>query len=144
MFKRQEEMSMSKNTGGQETIIAQGVKVEGDFTSEGNVLIEGDVSGRVQTNQDLRVGEMAKIQADVRAKNAMIAGEIHGNLSIDGTLELTASSKIFGDVTTKILSVAPGAILNGHLVMGNMVGQSSSEEPSSVERAPGIEKKQRE
>ena len=77
MFKRQEEISMSKNVGGQETIIAQGVKVEGDFTSEGNVFIEGDVSGRIQTNQDLRVGEMAKIQADIRAKNAIIAGEIH-------------------------------------------------------------------
>ena len=44
MFKRQEEISMSKNVGGQETIIAQGVKVEGDFTSEGNVFIELSIS----------------------------------------------------------------------------------------------------
>ena len=144
MFKRQEEISMLKNTGGQETIIAQGVKVEGDFTSEGNVFIEGDVSGRIQTNQDLRVGEMAKIQADIRAKNAIIAGEIHGNLSIEGTLELIASSKIFGDVTTKVLSVAPGAMLNGHLVTGNMVDQDVIDEQVSALHSQAIEKKQRE
>ncbi len=69
-------------SNGQETIIAQGVKVEGDFQSSGDVLIDGEVSGSVVTQQSLRVGEAAVIEANVSAKSAVIAGRVKGNLKV--------------------------------------------------------------
>ena len=56
---------------GGETIIAPGVRVEGDFTSQGFVLIDGEVLGTVKTESDLDVGERAKISADVTAATAV-------------------------------------------------------------------------
>lgn len=108
--------SMGKHTG-EETIIAHGVRVEGDFVSQGNIVIEGDVQGSIQTAADLRVGEEAKITATIVAANAIISGEIRGNLQIAGKLELTASSKIIGDVSVTTLSVASGAQINGRITM---------------------------
>lgn len=107
---------MAKHSG-EETIIAHGVRVEGEFVSQGNVVIEGEVQGTLHTTGDLRVGEEAKITADVVAANAIISGELRGNLQVSGKLELTASSKIIGDVSADVLSIAAGAQVNGKITM---------------------------
>ena len=104
-----------------ETVIAASVKVEGDFSSEGNVLIEGMVEGSLRTERDLRVGERAIITADVSAANAIVAGEVKGNMTIGERLELEATAKVAGDVHTKVLVVASGAVINGKLAMGTEV-----------------------
>ena len=114
MFKRDDSGAV---TGG-ETVIAQGVKVEGDFTSSGNVVIEGQVAGSVKIDGDLRVGEAARISADVSARNAVVSGEIQGNLVVADMLELTASSRIVGDVSASVISVASGSNINGRVSMG--------------------------
>jgi len=106
-----------------ETIIAASVKVEGEFTSQGNVLIEGVVEGSLHTDRDLRVGEKARIDADITAANAVIAGEIHGNIVVAERLELEPSARIYGDVRTKVLVVASGANMNGRLLMGTEAGE---------------------
>ncbi len=107
---------MAKGNGG-DTIIAEGVKVEGDFTSNGNVTIEGHVSGNVAAGGDIFIGENAVIDADVTAKNAVVSGRVKGNVRIDEKIELTASSNLEGDLETRVMIVAPGAQSNGRIVM---------------------------
>jgi cytoskeletal protein CcmA (bactofilin family) len=100
-----------------QTIIAQGVKVEGDFKADGDVIIDGDVVGSVSTEKFLQIGESAKIKADVKANSAVIAGEVNGNITVGDMLELLATSNVKGDITTKRISIAEGAIVNGKLAM---------------------------
>ncbi len=102
----------------QQTIIAQGVRVEGDFNSQGSVLIEGEVAGSVKTAEHLQVGETAKIHAHVGAADAIVAGEIKGNIAVEGRLELTETSKVRGDIRAQVLTVAAGAEINGKVGMG--------------------------
>ena len=123
MFKDKKHTVMS-NTSNNQTIIAQGVRVEGDFRSQGDVVIDGEVAGSVETQSSLRVGETAKIHADVKAANAVIAGEVQGNIFIQDTLELLSTSDVKGDIVTTVISVAAGAQLNGHLSMDQ--GKTSS------------------
>lgn len=101
-----------------DTVIAAGVKVEGDFTSEGNIVIEGEVVGSLKTAQDLQVGEHARIAAEVAASNARVAGEVRGNMTIREKLELSATARVQGDVQVKVLTVEAGAQLNGRVLMG--------------------------
>ena len=123
--------SMAKHSS-EETIIAHGVRVEGEFVSQGNVVSEGDVQGSIQTAGDLRIGEEAKITADVTAANAVVAGEVRGNIQISGKLELLPSSKIIGDVTADVLSVGAGAQVNGRVTMdGRPVGGKADKKEKS-------------
>lgn len=101
-----------------ETIIGPSVQVEGNFVANGDIIVEGTVSGSIKTEKNLRVGKDAKIFADISANNAFVAGEIQGNIKIKENLELTNTAKIFGDVKTKILNVSPGAALNGKCSAG--------------------------
>ena len=114
MFKRDE----SGVVHGGETVIAQGVKVEGDFQSSGNVIIEGEVAGSVKIAGDLKIGDAARIEANVSARNAVVSGEIVGNITIAEKLDLGATSVVSGDVTASILEVAAGAQINGRVSMG--------------------------
>lgn len=106
-----------KKGGSQDTVVAQGVKVQGDFISHGNIIVEGEVHGTIKIERDLHVGEQALIQANIKAQNAIVAGEIKGNMKISERLELSPTSRVTGDVQAKTISIAPGAILNGKCSM---------------------------
>ena len=108
MFKRED------GAAGNETIIASGVKVEGDFTSPGNVRIEGTVIGSVKAEGDLIVTETAMIQADVSAANAVVAGEIKGDLTAGEKLELLGTAKVHGNINCRTLTVEAGASIAGN------------------------------
>ncbi len=127
MFKKES----SIEGGSQDTIIAHGVKVEGEFVCQGNIIVQGEVHGTVRTEGDLQVGEQARIVANVWAENATIAGEVQGNMKVAGRLELTATSRITGDVEVKTCTMAPGAILNGRCAMP---GGLEAINPVSLER----------
>lgn len=114
MFK--ENMATNQET---DTIIGPSVKVEGDFVTEGNIIVEGTICGTIKTAKNLKVGPGSKIFANVWADNALVAGEIQGNLNVGGKLELTSSAKIFGDIKTNVLSIASGATINGKCQMAD-------------------------
>ena len=101
-----------------ETIIGSTVKVEGDFVGKGNIVVEGEVSGSLKTDGEVRVGTRATINANISAASAMIAGTVHGNISVSERLDLTETALIDGDITAKSVSMTPGAVFNGKCAMG--------------------------
>lgn len=117
-----------------DTIIGPSVKVEGEFVTEGNMIIEGVICGMIKTTKNLKVGENSKIFANIYAENALIAGEIQGNIIILGKLELTPTAKIFGDIKTSSMSIENGAILNGKLTMTDNKNRSIKPELSKQKK----------
>ncbi|MBU0597791.1 polymer-forming cytoskeletal protein [Patescibacteria group bacterium] len=100
-----------------ETIIGPSVKVEGNFSSEGNITVEGVVHGTLKTKHNLKIGSKAKVKAEVEANDLFLSGEIRGNVKVLGKAKLTQSAKIFGNLDTKILTIEEGAIMNGKCTM---------------------------
>lgn len=100
-----------------ETVVGPSVKIQGDLNSEGNIRIEGAVSGKVKTSQSVFVGQGAQITADVLAGNAVVGGEIQGNLKITGNLVLQSTAKVTGDIACSILRVEDGAQFSGKCSM---------------------------
>ena len=87
-----------------QTIIGPSVKIEGDFKSEDNVEVSGQIKGTLTTSQDINVLEGAKLKAEVTAKNVKIAGEVNGNIKVHEKIELLSTAKINGDIETEIIS----------------------------------------
>lgn len=108
-------------------MVARGVKVEGDFVVEGNIIIEGEVRGTIIASGDLQIGTEAKVDADIKAESATIAGEVRGNMRINAKLDLLPSSKFTGDLAAEVLSIGAGAQINGTVRMG-------AEEPPKTAR----------
>lgn len=109
-----------------ETVVGPSVHVEGDFSSEGNILVKGMVSGNVKTSRLLTVEPGAKITANVKASNAVISGEIKGNVRVLERLDLTETARISGDIFCKVLSVEAGALVVGKVTMDGIAGMTHS------------------
>lgn len=121
------------------TVIGSTVKVEGQFNSEDNVLIEGEVVGSITTTQDLTVGEGAHIEADVKAANMYISGEIKGNLVCEGSMLLTRTARIYGDIETGILSIETGAVLQGRCTTSATQAMETPKTPEKKEETEDTE-----
>lgn len=118
---------MKKTSSGGETIIAEGVKVEGDFTSDGNVIIEGSVQGNVSATGNITVGERAVIDADVRAQNLQAAGTIKGNVHVEERTDLLSTSVLQGDLSTSTLNIDAGSTVNGKITMSSGAAPAAEE-----------------
>ncbi len=119
---------MEKNTqeivGQQsETIIGPSVKIKGDLDSEGNIRIEGQVTGKVRSSQSVFIEKSAKLAADIMANEASVSGEVQGKLEISSLLILQATAKVSGEITCPILRVEDGATFLGNC---SVAGQSQA------------------
>ena len=121
-----------------ETVVGPSVNVEGDFASEGNIIIKGTVAGSVHTSRFLSVEMGAKIMANVRAGSAKISGEVKGNLKVRETLELTSTARVVGDIEVKTLSIEPGALLFGKVTMPGLEAGEARARSRTVRRGEEI------
>ena len=114
MFNKNESSPVSKNI---ETIIGPSVKVEGDFKGEGDLIVEGILIGNLETKNNLKIGQNAIIQAEVRANNAFVSGKIKGNITVSGKIEIASTAVILGDIKAQIISIESGALIQGKIIM---------------------------
>jgi len=110
----------NKSEEGGETIIAQGVRLDGEFKSAGKVIIEGEVVGHIETSSDILIGEHASIHADITAHNATIAGQVKGNITVTEKVEIGPTAEISGDITAQVLAIESGARLVGKCAIGEV------------------------
>jgi len=100
-----------------ETVVGPSVNVEGDFASEGNIIVKGSVAGSVHTSRHLTVEVGARIMANVRAGSAKVSGEVKGNIKAKDSVELTSTARVVGDIEAKVLIVEAGALICGKVSM---------------------------
>lgn len=110
-----------------ETVVGPSIKIEGDFSGKGNILIQGTITGSITTENSIRVEDGAKIDANITADNAVVAGEVTGNIRVKSRLDLLTTSKVIGDLEAKIINMEAGAFFNGK---STMLGENNS--PQSV------------
>ena len=123
MFKNNEEDYNNNGSDVQDdTVIGQSIKIEGDLVSNGSIVVEGEVVGSLKTEQTLKIGEKAKVVANIKANDAFISGKVQGNVDIKGKLELSASAEVNGDIKASILTIAAGAVFNGSCSMTENAG----------------------
>lgn len=96
-----------------ETIVAASMRIEGELKASGNVKIDGLVTGKVHTSQDLIVGSNAQIDADLIAANAVIGGVVKGNVTVKGSLLLLETAKLIGNINCGSLGIHEGAYFSG-------------------------------
>lgn len=117
MFKTNSEEDYKGQGGVEDTVIGGSIKIEGDLVSEGSIVVEGEVVGSIKTASSLRIGDRAKVVANVEAKEALISGKVDGNITVQEKLELMSSAEVNGDIIAKTLTIAGGAVFNGKCSM---------------------------
>ncbi len=125
----------NEGTDDVETVVGPSVHVEGDFASEGNILVKGIVSGSVKTSKLLTAETGSKILANVKAGSAIISGSIKGNVKVADRLEVTASAQIAGDIDCKVLVVEAGAKIHGKVNMKGIEIEGAASKKSIIRKS---------
>ena len=93
------------------------------FKDPVNLRINGSFEGRLDTKGSLTVGENASIHADINGEEIVIGGKVTGNIGAKKELKILSKAHIVGDITTSLLSIETGAILQGKCQMLNYSGR---------------------
>jgi cytoskeletal protein CcmA (bactofilin family) len=110
-------------------LIGAGTEITGDVNSNGDIRIDGTLTGNLKTAGKVVIGETGKINGEIDCKNSEVLGEIHGKIKVSELLSLKATSKIFGDIITKKLAIEPGSRFTGNCKMGEESQNVRTEEP---------------
>lgn len=100
-------------------LIAQGTRITGEVASDGDIRIDGELIGNVETKSRLVIGISGKIEGEIKCKSCEIAGTHKGKIFVNELLSLKASCNVNGDINTEKLSIEPGAYFAGTCSMGN-------------------------
>src|SRR5882672_8524606 len=94
------------------SIIGPEMTVRGDLSCDGDLHIDGTVQGDIRVKH-LVVGRDAVVRGDVEAETVRVAGSVVGSLRAREVV-LTVTARMQGDVYHDVLSIEPGALLEGH------------------------------
>lgn len=112
----------SNGSAGQVTsgtcVISKDTSMEGSFTSESDVRMDGYIKGDVKCAKRLVMGQSGKIKGTVISQTAVIMGTIEGELHVKDSLHLKATAVINGNIKAKIMTVEEGAEFNGECRIG--------------------------
>ena len=100
-------------------LISSGTDIFGDVKSNGDIRIDGTLTGNLNTKGKVVIGPTGKVKGEVICKNSEVAGIIEGKIIVGQLLNLKASSKIVGDIITVKLSIEPGAVFSGNCKMSD-------------------------
>jgi cytoskeletal protein CcmA (bactofilin family) len=94
-------------------LISIGTEITGDIKSNGDIRIDGSLSGNLSTKGKVVIGPTGKVNGEVVCKNSEVSGIIEGKIIVSQLLNLKASSTILGDIVTSKLAIEPGAKFTG-------------------------------
>lgn len=96
-----------------ETMIGDGTRVVGQVSVKGTIRIDGIVEGDLHSDWVV-VGETGKVVGNIRSRGVVVGGSVEGNIEATETAELTAKASMAGEIRAPKLTVAEGAVFDGH------------------------------
>ncbi len=113
-------------------IIRKGTIIKGDVSCPGDFRIDGTLSGKLNCEGKVVVGETGIIDGEVVCRNADISGTLKAKLIVKELLQLKATANILSDINTNKLSIEPGATFTGSCNMGTVVNGIKNDEKREV------------
>ena len=97
------------------TVITEGVKIEGKLDCPGSVQIDGEVVGDIKSEGTLTIGKNAKVESNIKTKDAIIAGYFKGDIKASGQVEITSTGRFIGDLIQDktLLTIEKGGLFKG-------------------------------
>ena len=95
------------------SIISDNLHIIGNLSTDGEMQVDGSIKGDV-TSQALTVGEKASISGEIVADHIEIHGSVSGKIRAR-KIKLAKTAKVIGDIWHEVLSIEPGAYIEGQL-----------------------------
>lgn len=112
-------------------IIGIGTTIQGDINSNGDIRVDGSLTGKLLTKGKVVIGETGKVKGEISCRNSDVEGSIEGKITVAQLLALKAKAHIKGDIVAGKLAIEPGCQFTGNCDMAS----TSSTLPTNEESA---------
>jgi len=99
------------------TVIGAGITIEGEITSDDDVVVQGTVRGKLVTKDAVSVEQGGSVEADISSGPVTIAGTVTGNITSNDRVDLQNGAKVIGNVKATRITIADGAQFKGNVDM---------------------------
>ena len=118
--------SQKRGDSSMPSIISTGLQVNGDIISDGDVQIEGVISGNVKS-RTLTIGESGEVRGEVVADQLQVSGTVNGQIKAR-SVNLSRSARVQGDILHESLSIESGAFIEGNV---KRINAKAAEKPAA-------------
>ena len=91
------------------SILVSDVKIKGNITEKGSIIIDGEVNGNINAEL-VETFENSNIKGNITSKNVFIGGKLKGDINSD-RVHIRKTADVEGAIKQKILSIEEGSIL---------------------------------
>lgn len=105
-----------------------GTVISGDVSTEGDIRIDGTVTGNVSSKAKAVIGKTGVVEGNILCQNAYVDGRVNGNIEVTELLILSKTATVNGDIKIRKLVVEEGAKFNGKCSMGLLVAHNEVED----------------
>jgi len=118
-------------------IIGIGTKITGDVNSNGDIRVDGSLSGKLITKGKVVIGETGKVKGEINCKNSDVEGSIEGKITVSQLLSLKAKARINGDIIATKLAIEPGCAFTGNCDMNAITSENGEKvQTEQTEKQP--------
>jgi cytoskeletal protein CcmA (bactofilin family) len=113
--------------------------IKGEIRLREELLVEGDVEGRVESEGLLTVGPNGKVRANIKAREVQIFGSVRGDVEVTGKIAIRDQGSLIGNIKSAGISIDDGAYFKGSIDITRsdpkMVGKPAQIEPKVAAQA---------
>ena len=99
------------------TVIGPGSRLIGDLVSDEDVMLEGQIEGKIRAERMVTIGSGGELEGDVQARSVLVGGKVRGQILASERAELSATAVVHGSVQAPKIIIAEGAHLQGNVAM---------------------------
>ena len=107
-------------------LIGNGTSIKGDIESNGDIRIDGNLTGSIKCNGKVIIGPTGVLNGDLLCKQADISGTVRGTIKTEELTSLKSTARVEVELVTKQLLIEVGAVFTGKCTMTQ---QSMQQQP---------------
>jgi cytoskeletal protein CcmA (bactofilin family) len=107
----------SKEAAKDTTHLGKNLKITGNVSGDGNLIILGAFEGDFDIKGQLKIAQGARIKGNVKATSVSINGDIEGTILASERILLDSTAAMKGRLVTPKISIQDGAVFDGELQM---------------------------
>jgi len=100
-------------SGGHRNVLSSDVEIKGNIRFRNELVIDGRIEGRIDSEGDLTVGQNAEVHGEIQTKSVVVQGKVFGNITVDERCELHGQAQLLGDLKSARLLIQDGATFVG-------------------------------
>jgi cytoskeletal protein CcmA (bactofilin family) len=95
--------------------IGSSMVIIGEIYSREELLVDGEVDGKLELQHRLTVGPNGKVRATIKAREVVIFGNVQGDVEVSEKITIKKNGSLVGDIRTAGIIIDDGAYFKGSI-----------------------------